>query len=137
MSAAKQPTILIVEDDEFMRTTLRHYVQTASPGCTVLEAANGHAAMQICREFQPRLVLMDVGLPDANGIELTVRIKATMPDTQVIVISYNNSQAQQEHALSSGAIGYIVKENIYTEFLPLASQVLPRGSAQKMDNGKE
>ena len=83
-----QATVLIVEDHAPMRAMLRAFLQAAFPACGILEAESGARALEICTARRPQLVLMDICLPDANGIELTERLKVSMSETRVIVISY-------------------------------------------------
>ncbi len=66
--------VLIVDDHEAMRAALREVLQSAYPGANILEAADGEHAMELCGRHRPRLVLMDVGLPDANGTARTPAI---------------------------------------------------------------
>jgi len=110
-------TMLIVEDQAYMRRLLREFLQLAHPDEIILEAGNGSSALALCREHSPRLVLMDVGLPDANGLELTAQIKSLLPDTAVIVVSAHDSPAYLEHARAAGACAYVVKDNVYRDLL--------------------
>lgn len=64
---------LVVEGQDFMRRMLVEYVHSAYPDISVMDAADGARALQRCRSGSPRLVLMDVALPDANGIEFTAK----------------------------------------------------------------
>ena len=123
MNSAGNTDILIVEDQDNMRALLREYLQFAFPGSTVLEAANGHSALELAHGRRPRLVVMDVNLPDANGIELTTLIRAALPDTEVIVVSQFDGQAYIDHAAVAGAFAYVIKERIHAELLPLARRV--------------
>jgi len=66
--------MLIVEDQDLMRRTLREYLQSAYANAVILEAADGARALELCRDQRPQLVLMDIGLPDANGIDVTAQI---------------------------------------------------------------
>ena len=125
---AKRIDILIVEDRPVMRAMLREFVQNAFPDCAILDAANGARAMDLSVEHRPQLVLMDVCLPDANGIELTARIKAAAPGVAVIVISYLDGQAYVEQALAAGARTYVSKDRLLSELIPAIAGVLdPHG----------
>lgn len=121
---AKRIDILIVEDRPVMRAMLREFVQNAFPDCAILDAANGARAMALSVEHRPQLVLMDVCLPDANGIELTARIKAAVPGVAVIVISYLGGQAYVEQALAAGASTYVSKDRLLSELIPAIAGVL-------------
>ena len=118
------PTILIVEDQDVMRAMLREFVQSAFPGCAILDAANGERARQLCTEHRPRLVLMDVSLPDANGIELTASIKAAAPAIAVIVVSYLTGRIYREQALAAGANAFVSKDRLLSDLIPAAAAAL-------------
>lgn len=74
---------------------------------------------------------MDVGLPDANGIELIARIKALLPDCAVIVVSQHAVRAYAEHARAAGAFAYVTKDAIYHELLQAVAGALG-GAAEGM-----
>lgn len=116
--------MLIVEDQDYMRQTLRAFLQTAFPDKNVREAANGKSAMALCREHRPKLVLMDIVLPDANGIELTARIKAMLPDTAVIIVSSYSGSAYSDRAKAAGAFACIAKDAVYEDLLPAVGAAL-------------
>lgn len=118
--------MLIVEDQDYMRQMLREFLQAAFPGKNILEAADGHSALALCHERKPRVVLMDIGLPDANGIELTARIKTMLPDTAVIIVSNCASSAYTERAKAAGAFAYVNKDAIHAELLPTITAALGR-----------
>jgi DNA-binding NarL/FixJ family response regulator len=111
-----------------MRAMLCEFMQNAFPGCTILEAANGERAIQACVEHKPQLVLMDVHLPDANGIELTTRVLRLLPNTKVIMVSHLSGQVYVEQALAAGAFAYVGKDQLLTELIPAAARALGRGS---------
>ena len=113
--------MLIVEDQALMRHALRTVLENAFPGVAVHEAPDGASALKICHEHPPQLIVMDVCLPDGNGIELTARIKALMPETQVIVISYLSGEAYAEAARAAGGRAYICKDHLISELIPAVS----------------
>jgi DNA-binding NarL/FixJ family response regulator len=117
-------TMLIVEDQHSMRAMLREFVQFAYPRALILEAADGTAALALCGRHDPHLVFMDVGLPDGNGIELTARIKAALPQSAVIVVSQHVGQAYIERAQAAGAFAYVTKDKIFSDLLPIVAQAL-------------
>ena len=121
--------MLVVEDQNFMRRALRDYLQSAYPDAAIIEAADGARALELCRSRSPQLVLMDVGLPDANGIELTAQVKEMLPETAVIIVSQHAGQAYVERAHAAGAFAYITKDKVYRELLPTVSRALSRGSS--------
>lgn len=93
-----QPTILIVEDRSLMRIVLGDFLRGAFPGCAIHEAEDGAQALAQCAALKPDVVLMDISLPDANGIELTARLTAAMQEIKVIVVSYFDTPASRSAA---------------------------------------
>lgn len=121
-------TVLIVEDQALMRQTLQDFLQHEFPAFDFLDVADGASALEACNAYRPFLVLMDKRLPDADGIELTVRLKKLYPGIQVIVISYQSGEIYAESALAAGARAYLVKDKLTTELIPAvaaAIDVLP------------
>jgi two-component system, NarL family, response regulator DegU len=119
-----QNTVLIVEDQALMRRTLRDFLQSAFPDCALPEAADGASALEACNACRPDLVLMDKCLPDADGIELTARLKILYPGIQVIVVSYRSGEVYVQRALAAGARAYLLKDNLVTELIPAVAAAI-------------
>jgi DNA-binding NarL/FixJ family response regulator len=117
-------TILIVEDHEAMRAMLRVHVQSGHPDWVILEAADGASALATCRKHPPRLILMDISLPDIDGIELTSRVKELVPDAVVIVVSQHGGPAYIERARAMGAFAYVTKDRIFQDLLTSIASAL-------------
>ena len=98
-------TILIVEDDptirKLLRTTLRYDYRP-------IEAANGEAAMSALRHYRPELVLLDLGLPDLDGVELIKKIRLLEP-VPIVVLSSRGDGLSKVTALDAGADDYVTK----------------------------
>lgn len=116
--------MLIVEDQDYMRHMLREFLQAAFPDKNILEAADGRSALALCSERRPGVVLMDIGLPDANGIELTAQIKTMLPDTAVIIVSSHTGSAYTERAKAAGAFAYVNKEAVHDKLLSTIAAAL-------------
>lgn len=116
---ARQPVVLIVDDQQSIRTALCDLLAISFPKARVLEACNGAMAFAAIIEARPTLVLMDVFLPDANGIEITGRIKALACETVIIVMSTDNSVRTKELAITAGATQFIEKDRIFEQLEPL------------------
>ncbi len=122
--ARKQTTVLIVEDHAPMRAMLRAFLQASFPACAIFEAENGARALEICAMRRPQLVLMDVCLPDANGIELTEHLRVSMPEARVIVISYLSGAIYVDAARAAGAFAYVLKDHLPTDLIPVVTSAL-------------
>ncbi len=110
---------LIVDDQASMRRALRDLLNMSFPAARVVEAANGAAAVELFTGARPKLVLMDVCLPDAGGIDLARQVKTLAPETVVVVVSIDKSARTRALALAAGAAAFIAKDRLYEELTPL------------------
>ena len=116
--------ILVVDDYEpwwrFILRTLQQQPELAIIG----QVSDGLEAVQQAQELQPALVLLDIGLPTLNGIEVARRIRAVAPTSRILFVTENRSPDIAEKALSTGAGGYMVKSDAASELLPALKAVL-------------
>lgn len=117
-------SMLIVDDSAAVGERLRGLMQSLYPDADVRTAGTGAQAIALFREHRPQLVLMDIDLPDANGIALTAQIKAMGPGTAVIVISGHPPEAYAALAHKNGAFAYIAKNAIGRELAPTVAAAL-------------
>ena len=103
---AAQPRVLVVEDEPQMRRLLR--TTLVASGYAVVEARTGEEALRLAADYNPEVVLLDLGLPDLDGLEVTRRVRAwsTMP---VVVVSARGDEADKVRALDEGADDYLTK----------------------------
>jgi len=105
-----QNRIVIVDDHPVFRQGLRDVLDT-DPNLDVIgQAASGEAAIQMIVENEPDVVLMDINLPDLNGLQVTRQIKARRPDIKVIIITGYDDVEQAFHAIRAGASAYCAKD---------------------------
>jgi len=101
--------VLVVEDDcsfrQFLCSVLHKQLSTPS----ICEVEDGLAAVQEAGALQPDLVLLDIGLPNLNGIEVAKRIRTSCPQSKILFVSEEWDADIREAALDTGAEGYIVK----------------------------
>lgn len=121
---AVPPTILIVEDQAIMRRALCELVEESFPDSTILEAGDGAAAREMCEEHAPQLAILDVLLPDNNGIMLTAALRSLKARPVVIVTSSLTDPIYHDLALSFGASAYIVKDHLLAELVPAMEKAL-------------
>lgn len=126
MTRNRTNLILIVEDYCLMRRMLRDFLRAAYPDTRILEAGNGASALAICRMQHPRLVLMDIGLPDVNGFDLAEQVRKLLPDVVVIMVSQHTQDAFVQRAREAGAADYISKDNVYRDLIPAVGRALGR-----------
>ena len=103
---------LIVEDNVPYREILKDTLKTLFPAMVIQEAAEGKEAIQQVGIFQPQLIFMDIRLPDENGLQITERIKASHPDTKVIILTGYDCVEYREAATRCGASGYVAKDSL-------------------------
>jgi len=108
---------LIVEDNAAYREIIRDTLKSLFPSMVIQEASEGKEAHEKVGSFQPQLILMDIRLPDENGLHLTQRIKKSYPDTKVIIMTGFDSVEYREAATRFGAEGYFAKDALNKEQL--------------------
>ena len=102
--------VMLVDDHPLFRQGLRDVIET-DPGLNVVaEAADGKLAIQLAYQSQPDVILMDINLPTINGLQVTRKIKAGLPNAQVITITGYDDAQQVLHALRAGASAYCPKD---------------------------
>ena len=101
--------VLLVEDEPLMQLGLEQFFSDRREYQIIGQAANGYRAVEIAQKFQPDLVIMDIGLPQMDGIEATKKIKACLPQTKVIMLTSHRSPTETIAALASGADAYCLK----------------------------
>src|SRR5512134_389904 len=100
--------ILIADDHALFRDGLRSLL--VAQGHEVIgEAKNGREAVELTRSLKPDLVLMDVSMPEIDGIEATRLIAAEMPDMKVVILTASEEESKLFDAIKSGAQGYLLK----------------------------
>ena len=120
-------TILIVEDHEAVRRSLRDWLQVEFPQCRLIEAASGEEAIALIRVESPRLAVMDISLPGMSGIEATRRIKAASPSTQIVMLTIHEGATYRADATTAGASAYVPKRVMQTELIPTLAALLKNG----------
>ena len=109
--------ILIADDHPHFRDGLRALLVSASDLEVVGEAADGEEAISLAADLQPDVILMDLGMPDVNGIEATRAILRTSPHISILVISMFEDDDSVFAALQAGARGYLLKGALKVEIL--------------------
>ena len=116
--------ILVVDDFEPWRQRVCSILQIRPELRVVAETADGLEAVQRAKELQPDLVLLDIGLPNLNGLEAANRIRQVAPGAKILFLTQNNDKDMVRAALSSGAQGYVLKLDAGSELLPAVAGVL-------------
>jgi DNA-binding NarL/FixJ family response regulator len=122
----KSIRVLIADDQPRARNSLRALLSTWSQVSEVCEASNGREAVQLVNEFRPDVVLMDVRMPELDGLQATVQIKATWPAVKVILLSMYSEH--QDQARIAGADAFVGKGEAADRLLSLLSAFVQRGA---------
>jgi DNA-binding NarL/FixJ family response regulator len=101
--------ILVVDDFAPWRRMVALTLKVKADLEIVAEAENGMAAIQKALEFKPEMVILDIGLPDLNGIEVAREILASLPRTRIVFLTENTSADVVRDAMSTGAFAYVLK----------------------------
>jgi DNA-binding NarL/FixJ family response regulator len=88
------------------------------------EAANGREAVELCQALQPHIVVMDVGMPQLNGLEAALQVQRVATGTKVIILSMYRDETYLLRALTAGARGYLLKDAAEEEILPAVRAVI-------------
>jgi len=118
------PLILIVEDHDVLRASLCDWLGDTFPACRFLEARSGEEAVVLAGAAPPAIVLMDIGLPQMNGIAATRHIKAAAPHAQVVMLTNYEADDYQADARAAGASAYVLKWKMQAELIPLLARWL-------------
>ncbi|MBP7211856.1 response regulator transcription factor [bacterium] len=106
----KQLRVVIVEDFKLTRVGLRCALNTNDDITVVGECDNAKSGIDIIQKLHPDVVLMDLGLPEMNGIEATIKVKELVPETKIIALTSHDREEEVVAALASGANGYCLKD---------------------------
>ncbi len=117
-------TVLIVEDHDNFRFILRDWLKTSLPDLHLMEAKSGEEAFSLISTMLPDIVLMDIGLPAMNGIEVTRRIKTICPQVQVVMLTSHEGPEYEADAATVGASAFVTKRKMVSELIPVMSDLL-------------
>lgn len=120
--------ILIADDHGIVRKGLRLQLEQSPDFQVVGEAADGREAVRMTEELKPDVVLMDIAMPNLNGIQATAQIVKRSPRTAVIILSMHSDESYLIRTLAAGAKGYLLKDTAEVD-LYRAVQVVAQGKS--------
>lgn len=120
----QKPTILVVEDHDALRDSLKKWLSSIFQDCSVLQARSGEEALDALSDHPPDVLLMDVMLPGMNGIETVRKIKRSLPDVSVVMLSIYEDPAYKADAADAGVDAYVSKRKMGTELIPVITKLL-------------
>jgi DNA-binding NarL/FixJ family response regulator len=101
--------IIVADDHPLFRSAIRHTLEGHSDLEVVGEAAKGRRALELCRSLRPELVLMDLKMPEVDGVAATRAIKREFPETLVLILTEVDESSGLSGSLEAGAAGYVLK----------------------------
>ena len=116
--------VLVVDDFEPWRQRICSVLQTRSEFRVVAQVGDGLEAVQTAEKLQPDLIVLDIGLPNLNGLEAAKRILQVAPGAKIIFVTSNRDRDVVRAALSAGAQGYVLKIDAARELLTAVQKVL-------------
>jgi len=119
--------VLVVEDHERFRRVLCELLQQRADLLIVGEAADGVDAICQAEALRPDVVMLDVGLPMLNGMEVAGRIRSTVPDAKLVFVTNESSLEVVEQAFRRGAHGYVYKPRVQRDVLPVLEAIIRGG----------
>jgi NarL family two-component system response regulator LiaR len=115
MSDSRPIRIVVVDDHDVVRHGLRVFIRTFADMEFVGEANNGLSAIRVCQETMPDLVLIDIFMPQMDGIEAIKHIKQDNPAIKILALTSSRAEETVVGALKAGAMGYILKNASFEE----------------------
>lgn len=126
MTPTTQIRVLLADDHKLVRAGIRSLLERMPEVGVVAEASDGREAIRLVEQHEPQVVLMDLAMPELNGLEATRHLTLTFPKIRVLVLSIYEDQEHVYQALVAGAAGYLLK-GAATDELELAIRSVARG----------
>lgn len=115
--------ILIADDHKILREGLKSLLEKQPEFAVVAEAQDGLSAISAAKKHKPDIAILDIGMPDLNGIEVTRRIRSEMAETRVIALSMHADRRFVMGILEAGANGYLLKDSAFAELITAVTEV--------------
>ena len=115
--------IIIADDHEMVRRGLRDLLQSRPDWTICGEAATGREAVALCRELKPDLVVLDLSMPELNGLEAARQIREQSPKTEILMLTMHESEQIARQALAVGVRGFVLKSDAGNVLVSAVEQV--------------
>ncbi len=114
---------LLVDDNKTFLTAVKNFLGTLPQVLVVGEAHDGQSALAQAAKLQPELVLLDIVMPDMNGLEVAAALRKTVPAPHIVFLSMHDSQSYRTAARELGARGYVGKGDFVADLEPLIDTI--------------
>lgn len=126
MSYEKIFTILIVDDHGIVTSGLKMLIQNYKSFKVIAEAKSASEAIELCNKFKPDIIILDISLPDINGLDIISTFRNVAKETKILVLTMHENKQYLRKALEDGAYGYLLKQSA-DEDLHYALKVVSKG----------
>ena len=110
--------ILLADDHDIVRRGLKDLLEQHVGWQVCAEASNGREAVELALQHRPQVAVIDLSMPELNGLEATRRIRQTLPDTEVLIFTMHESEELIREVLGAGARGYLLKSDAVRQLSP-------------------
>lgn len=107
--------VLIADDHTLVRAGIRRLLESFPDVEVVAEASSGREALELARLHRPDAILLDLSMPDGNGLDITLQLREVLPATAVVIMSMHTDLAHVRAAIERGARGFVVKDGAVAE----------------------
>ncbi len=118
--------VMLADDHPLVMDGIRSCLETYAHIDVIGEARNGHEALQLAAELKPDIVLMDINMPELNGLDATELFKERMPEIKLLILSMHDNREYISSALRYGARGYVLKD-VPSQEIVTAIEAVHRG----------
>jgi two-component system, NarL family, response regulator DegU len=115
--------IVLADDHVLVRKGIKAMLETDTDITVIGEAGNGLEALETTRSLKPDILVLDIRMPELNGLEAAARLKNFSPNTKAVILSMHDAEEYVMQALDAGAYGYLLKDTDKTEFIKALKQV--------------
>jgi DNA-binding NarL/FixJ family response regulator len=122
-SGAKKLRILVADDHELVRRGIRGLLRARRDWKVVGEAASGREALEKAKKLRPDVAILDISMPDLDGLHATGRIREAAPRTSVVILTMHESDQMVRRVLEAGALGYVLKSDLAAHLVKAVKSV--------------
>jgi DNA-binding NarL/FixJ family response regulator len=119
----KRLRILVADDHELVRRGIRGLLRARHGWTVVGEAVNGREAVEKANRLKPDVAILDISMPDLDGLQATRQIRQAVPTTEVVVLTMHESDQMVRRVLDAGALGYVLKSDLATHLVKAVKNV--------------